>query len=103
MAKRKRSRRRKNKMTIPLAPIIGLFAGSSTAISDAIGGNFEGAMYELSRNYTGYDPANKKFNIKNLQKGLLPLAIGVGVHKIIGGKLGLNRTLAAANVPFIRL
>jgi len=110
VAKRKRSRRRGG-MTIPLAPIIGLGIGIFTkrpawgksAFEHAIAGEFDWAMESLKQSYLGIRP-DGKFDITLMSHGLLPLAIGLGVHKFIGGSpLNANRILAAARVPFIRI
>jgi len=102
MAKKKR--RRSRSITIPLAPIAGLGAGLATPISQALAGNYESAFYYLSQNYTGVDPRTGQFNIEHLKRGLVPLLGGLLVHKFVGGSpLNLNRILARANVPFIRI
>jgi len=101
-----RWRRRKSRggMTIPIAPIAGLAAGLSVAVPAAIKGDYQLAINEVTRNYTGYDPWTKKFDPNHLKKGLLPLVCGLLVHKFVGGPpLNLNRTLGRAKVPLIRI
>lgn len=91
-------------MTIPLAPFAGLFAGLAEPIQYAMGGDVQSAGIQLSLNYTGYNPADGSFDIMRLQKGVLPLVIGCLVHKFVGGApLNLNKVLARARVPFIRI
>lgn len=103
MAKRKRSHRRKS-MTIPLGPILGLAAGFRDPLQQVMSGNYLSAIDWASMNYTGYNPNDKTWNPLRLQWGLMPLIIGLLEHKFVGGRpLNLNRTLAAAGVPFIRL
>ena len=101
----KKKRRYNRNITIPLAPIAGLAAGMSTAIVDgAMKGNWELFFNELCRNYTGYNPYDQTWNVFSLKKGLLPLVIGLLVHKFVGGSpLNLNRTLARHKIPFIRI
>lgn len=101
MAKKKR---RKRQFTVPLAPIAGLAAGMHGPIVAAMAGDMDSALNQLSRNYAGYDINTKDFKIERLANGVVPLVIGVMVHKFVGGSpLNLNRTLAAAGVPFVRI
>ena len=102
MAKKKR--RRSRSMTIPIAPLVGLGAGLSVAVPAAIRGDWELAINEVTRNYTGYNPLTRKFETDKLWRGLAPLIGGLLVHKFVGGSpLNLNRTLARAKIPFIRI
>lgn len=91
-------------MTIPLAPVLGLAAGLARPITLAMGGNIETAIQVATRNYTGYDTVAKKFDIMQLANGVLPLVIGLLVHKFVGGApLNANRLLGRAKVPVIRI
>ena len=101
MAKKKRGPR---KFTLPMAPILGLLAGSKDAIQMVVDGDYDGAVTNLIGNYTGYDTRTKKWWAPNMAKGLLPLIIGILVHKYVGGTpLNVNRMLASANVPIVRI
>jgi len=103
MAKRKRKRGAR-KFTLPIAVIAGLGAGLALPINWALAGNYNEAFYTLSRSYTGYDPVGGTWNPESLKHGLLPLVIGGLVHKFVGGPpLNLNKMLAAANVPVLRI
>jgi hypothetical protein len=64
---------------------------------------FRGASYRLANDFTGYDAYNQKWNASELKYGLVPMLAGLMVHKLIGGKLGINSALGRAGVPFIRL
>ena len=100
---RKRSRR-SGGMTIPLAPIAGLAAGLAVPIDYALSGDYKGAMNILSENYTGYNFYQGMWEPEKLKRGLLPLIIGALVHKFVGGSpLNVNKMLAAAKVPFVRI
>ena len=91
-------------MTIPLAPVLGLVAGLSDPINYAMAGDYTNAINVACMNYTGYHPGNKTFDLQRAQVGLAPLIIGALVHKFVGGApLNLNRMLAAANVPVLRI
>jgi len=103
VARRKR-RRRSRGLTIPLAPVAGLAAGLWKPAEFAMQGRWDWALFQLSRNYTGYNPANKTWNANELKNGLIPLIVGLLVHKFVGGRpLNLNQMLSRAGVPFIRI
>lgn len=100
----KKKRRRSRSMTIPLAPVAGLAAGVAEPIAYAMKGDVVQAFNHLSRNYTGVDIGSGSFSVDRLKKGLVPLVIGLLVHKFVGGApLNANKALARANVPFIRI
>lgn len=102
MAKKKIFRKSKA-FTIPIAPVAGLIAGIADPIDMAIHGNYYGAMEQTSMNYTGYSIAAKNWDIGRMWNGLVPLVVGILVHKYIGVKLGVNKALARAGVPLIRI
>jgi len=104
MARRKKSRRSR-KFTLPLAPIGGFVATPAVRymIDEFLAGNLEKAIMQPAR-FAGIDPNTGQFNVNELKDNILPPLIGLLVHKFVGGPpLNLNRTLAAANVPFIRI
>jgi len=76
----------------------------SVPIQRAIEGDFELALKDIARRYTGYDPDTGLWSIEHLKYGILPLAAGLLVHKFVGGwPLNANKMLAAAGVPYIRI
>lgn len=90
-------------MTIPLAPIAGLLGSPAIGamINGVMTGNIDAVSYEAGR-FVGIDAG--KFNAGLLLTNITPLIVGLLVHKFVGGPpLNLNRTLAAANVPFLRI
>ena len=102
MAKKK-NKKGKRTFTIPIAPIVGLAAGLAGPIKDLMDGEPEYAVNKLKYSYLGLDE-NNKFKVEALMSGLVPLIMGGLVHKFIGGPpLNLNRMLAQANVPIIRI
>lgn len=101
MAKKKGKRR--YKMTIPIAPVIGLGVGMMPAIDHLLKGDITNFFHRLSENYVGWNPGNNRFEIEGLKRGILPLVVGLLVHKFVGGSLGLNRMLGRAKVPLLRL
>jgi len=98
-----KKKRAKRKFTIPLAPIIGLGVGIAPAIKDLMDGEPELAINKLKYSYLGLDLQNN-FKPEALMNGLVPLIVGALVHKFVGGPpLNMNRMLAQANVPVIRI
>lgn len=88
--------------TIPLA-IVGGFVGAPAVragISKLFRSDFKGAMGEASR-IAGI--ANGRFDGRVLLENVLPMAVGVLVHKFVGGRLGLNRALGRSKIPLLRL
>jgi len=114
MAKKKRSRtvrryfskvtQRAKKMTFPVAVIAGLMPGvtGTLNVATAQGGGWKAAGTYACSVYTGYNPATAQWSMGNMSQGLKPLAIGVVVHKLAGW-LGINRAIAGAGIPFIRI
>jgi len=101
---RRRGRRGSRKFTLPLAPILGLAVGMAKPLDAIVKGNYSWAIEYAAEIYTGYSAANRKWMPELLMRGLLPLVAGVLVHKFVGGApLNVNRMLASAGVPFIRI
>lgn len=102
MARKKK--RGKRKFTLPIAPIVGLAAGIVEPAQQLMAGNMIDAANIASINYLGYDFVNKTFNAQHMLRGLVPLVLGGLVHKFVGGApLNVNKMLAAAGVPVIRI
>lgn len=98
----RKAKRRASKMTLPIAPLAGLGAGLVQPVEVALSGDYRGAAFVLCRAYTGFDPFTNSFKLSNLKQGLLPLLVGVGAHKV-AGMVGINRMLAAAKIPLVRV
>jgi len=99
----RRGARRARSTTVPIAVLAGLAPGVARSIEGFKKDGFRGASYRLCNDFTGYDAYNTAWNASELKYGLLPLVAGFAVHWLVGGKLGVNRALGRANVPFIRL
>lgn len=103
---RRRYRRRKRqsrKFTIPIAVVAGVAAGSAPPIIHAIQSrDFRMSIRMLVENYTGIDIDTGKFYWEGLSRGLLPLIMGVAIHKV-AGVLGINRALGRAKIPILRI
>lgn len=99
----RRTYRRAKHMTLPIGPLAGLMVGLWPVIDRATKGDFDGAMKTAAYRYTGYDAWNHKWSVNNMKMGILPLAIGGIVHRVVGKDLGINRALSSAGVPFFRI
>ncbi len=95
------------KFTLPIAVVVG-FSGPAMRVyghykSNGFMGE-EGAIGELSRIMTGVNvqknPAT--FEAWRLRYGLLPILLGLGVHKL-ANYIGINRMIAKAGIPVIRI
>lgn len=103
-SKGKKKMHHKKAFTLPLAPLAGLGVGLKYVWSGGNGGtSFPDRMHRLSTAYTGWNPAEHKWNAGEMREGVLPLAVGGLVHYIVGNKLGINRMLARAGVPILRI
>jgi hypothetical protein len=101
MAKRKGSRRHKG-FTLPLAVVGGFAPLAINAMQDYKVGGVAHVGRGLSVRLTGYRVDTGKFEPNFLMQGLFPILGGIIVHKI-AGRLGVNRALAGAGIPFIRI
>lgn len=100
MAKKKRKSR---KFTIPLAPIAGILAAPAVGagIRAALAGDIDGMLYEAKK-FVGF--TGDQFDAFALISNMGPIVVGLAIHKFVGGPpLNLNRMLAAANVPVVRI
>lgn len=100
--RRHRSRRRAG-VEIPIAVVAGFIPGMWGPINDLRAGNFYGFAWHTTRNFTGFNLDTKQFSFGALAGGWGPVLAGVLVHKLIGGKLGVNAALRRARVPFLRI
>jgi len=100
--KSKKRRNGKKGITLPMALIAGV-AAPSVKIYEARSGGISGMTREAGRILTGFDFWNGGFNFADMRYGLLPIVGGVLVHWLVGGKLGLNRMMARAGIPFVRI
>jgi len=98
----KKKTKRRYKMTIPLAPLLGFAAPIAHSIpwfrKDIVSG-----VNDLSASVLGYDFKATRFDYNTMKRGLLPIILGLLIHKFIGGTLGVNRMLGRAKVPLLRL
>lgn len=103
MATKAVSRRRRAQFTLPVASLLG-FAPLAYDVYDGYKrGGLPGVMQHGVRDLTGWDTGTNSFRPVFLLRGLGPIIAGMMIHKFVGGRLGVNASLARAGVPFIRL
>lgn len=56
----------------------------------------------LQTGMLGYNPDTKVWAIGNAKLGIIPLVVGIGIHKL-AGKFGINRALANAGIPLVNI
>jgi hypothetical protein len=95
-------RRAKAGFTLPLAVVGGFAPLAVHAIDDYRVAGLPHVGKGICVRTTGYMIDTGKFEFGYLKQGLLPIVAGVLVHKL-AGKLGVNRAIAAAGIPFVRI
>jgi hypothetical protein len=103
MAKEKKRRNGGRGLTIPLAVVAGLTPPLISIAGKFPEGGIKLCMQEASRIFTGWDPVIGQYDITWMKFGALPVILGGLAHRFIGGKLGINRALSKAGIPFLRL
>jgi hypothetical protein len=98
MAKVVKRHRRKGGFTIPLAVV----AGFAPMIADVATLGITQTPHVVAYNLIGYNTWDGTFKADRALKGWTPIVAGMLVHKL-AGKLGVNRMLAGAGVPFVRI
>ncbi len=106
MARRAIARRRvghkAKSMTIPLAVIAGFVPMGMNVWTSYKEGGLDKASQSLVAQTTGYSRYDGKFHLDYLVAGMGPVLGGILVHKL-ANKLGVNRAIGRAGVPFLRL
>jgi len=101
-----KNRRSKKKMTIPLAIVAGFLPLGVDVYNSIKGGRPQDIPNTIVNDLTGFnivDPYHPQWQFVGLKRGLIPITAGMAIHKFVGGSLGINRALASAGVPFIRI
>jgi len=91
------------KTTVPIGIIAGLLPGVTRTFATFQASGAQQASNEALAIYSGYDPQTRQFSVANMSFGLLPLIAGLVLHRVVGGMLGVNRTLAQSKVPLLRI
>jgi len=101
MAKKKH--RRKAQATLPLAVVAGFVPPARIIWAESRDGRgIEGGAVAASRIFLGYDSTNARWDFQQLQYGFGPILMGFAIHKV-AQMVGINRALAAARIPFVRI
>ena len=100
---RHRTHHKKKGMTLPLAAIAGFVPLVGVAHTSFKQGGVELLGNNMLSNLTGYDAPTRTWAFSHMSKGLIPIVAGLLAHKFVGQKLGVNRMLANAGVPLLRL
>jgi len=89
-------------MTVPVAVLAGFAPLGVAALEGYQYNGVKGLAKRVTLGMTGYNIEDKKFYAQEMAKVAGPIVLGVVVHKL-AGKLGINRALAGAGVPFLRV
>lgn len=101
MAKPKKKRKARS-FTIPVAAVAGIAGSLYQPVEAVMAGQPLIAFERFIRGFTGFSPKNKDFVPARLLLGWGPLLLGVG-GSVAASKLGLNKKLGSARVPFFRI
>jgi hypothetical protein len=93
---------RKAGMTLPLAVLAGFAPLALNALKDYKDGGVQVLGKGLVLRTTGMNTETGKFMPEYLVQGMGPIVVGLLVHKV-ASKMGINRSLAGAGVPFLRV
>jgi len=98
----RRRTRSKHGMTIPLAVVGGFAPLVVHEIAAFKAGGIANAATQLALRTTGYNYADGGWYPTEMVRGVGPILLGALVHKV-AGRLGINRALAGAGIPFVRI
>lgn len=99
----KHSRRHSTKVTIPLAIVGGFVPFVAHTYRNYKSGGMSHAMTYFAKPFVPFDPVTGQMDTSKLSYGLYPVVGGLLVHWLVGGKLGVNRAMARAGIPLIRI
>lgn len=96
------ARRKAKSMTVPLAVVAGFAPLISDTIIQARANGIAEVPHVLAWHLAGINTwDNNSFSFSRLMQGWTPIIAGFVAHKL-ANKIGLNRALANAGVPFVR-
>lgn len=103
-SKKKTMHRKKQGFTIPLAIVAGFAPAVIDVIDNVPNFGLPGSIMHTGAGLIGYDTVSKKYTGWNQAKaaGICPLIMGFVVH-YAASKLGVNRMIARAGIPFVRI
>jgi hypothetical protein len=97
------AKHRRPGIRLPLAVVAGFMPLVSREISVTAQYGLGAVPGDVAQAFLPYNPTTRKFDTSGLSVGLIPVVVGILVHRVIGGYLGVNRALAGAGIPFVRI
>jgi len=98
----KAKRRKRAGFTLPIAVAVPMAALGVRTVGDVTSKGLDPAFELLSLRTTGFNPRTGQWKPGWMKEGLLPVAVGLLVHKV-AGKLGANKMIARAGIPILRI
>jgi len=98
----RRGHRSAAKMTVPLAVIGGFVPLGVRSYNGFKANGWVGGLDGISSGLTGYSVFDQKWHPEIMMQYTAPIIGGFLVHWL-AGRLGVNRALGRAKVPFIRI
>jgi len=99
---RRRGRRHNTGFKLSVAVVAGFVPGVINTFNGFQAGGVLGGTRVMGNIYLGYDWQTGQWQPRSLMYGLFPIVIGVIIHRA-ASMLGINRAIAAAGIPFIRI
>lgn len=96
--------RRRAKTTIPLAVVAGFLPLGLDVGAQLQSGNWKSAGQVMVHNLLGLNlfGGGNNFDSQGFAHGIYPIALGFGAHWA-ASKLGVNRVIARARIPLLRI
>lgn len=102
MAKAKRTQHRKKGFTLPLAALAGFVSLALKGKADLEAGGLQYLGRGLCLRTTGINVDDGKWYPHYLMEGIGPIIMGNLIHKL-ASKVGINRMIANAGIPILRI
>jgi len=101
MAKTKK-RHSRGGSTIPVAVVAG-FIPYATTLFEAVSGGTPGNVMKVAPKLIGYDGFTRTWSWNWMQQAGTPAIFGGLIVHTLASRLGINRALARAKIPFFRV
>lgn len=98
----RRGRSRASHSTVPMAVMAGFVPMAVRGYNGYKANGIVGGLDGISSALTGYSVFDQKWHPEIMMQYLAPIAYGWGIHWL-AGRLGVNRALGRAGVPFLRI